>query len=235
MAGYAIGTCSLAADEGLIVKKRVNRERPPAIFIADSLGLDFLNSVATPVDRPVDWLDDGEGLAQWLAQAGLVPADALDEMKARAMLGELDKVAGQARALREWFRGFVRKHMGRPLPPRALQELAPLNRLLERDEGFSRIARHRDGDGEHLELRMMRRWRSPETLLLPIGEALARFVCEEDFAAVKACEGDVCTLVFADRTRRRARRWCSMAVCGNRAKQAAHRERARKGTRKRSS
>jgi predicted RNA-binding Zn ribbon-like protein len=125
--------------------------------------------------------------------------------------------------------------MGRPLPVKALQELAPLNRLLERDEGFSRIARLRDGDGERLELRKMRRWRSPESLLLPIGEALARFVCEEDFAAVKACEGSSCTLVFADHTRGRARRWCSMAVCGNRAKQAAHRERARKGTRKRSS
>jgi hypothetical protein len=77
--------------------------------------------------------------------------------------------------------------------------------------------------------RPMRRWRSPESLLLPIAEALARFVCEEHFANVKACEGHSCTLVFADRTRRRARRWCSMAVCGNRAKQAAHRKRLKNG------
>ncbi|MGB6892839.1 MAG: CGNR zinc finger domain-containing protein, partial [Xanthobacteraceae bacterium] len=27
------------------------------------------------------------------------------------------------------------------------------------------------------------------------------------------------------RTRSRARKWCSMAICGNRAKQAAHRNR----------
>jgi len=74
----------------------------------------------------------------------------------------------------------------------------------------------------------MRRWRSPESLLLPIGEALATFVCQEDFANVKACEGHSCTLVFADHTRRRARRWCSMAICGNRAKQAAHRNRLKK-------
>ena len=201
------------------------QHRPPAIFIADSVGLDFLNSIATPVDTPVDWLDSGDGLLRWLAQAGLVPADALNELKARAMPGELDKVADQARALREWFRGFVRKHMGRSLSPRALHELGPLNRLLERDEAFSRISRHRHGGGNCLELLTMRRWRSPESLLLPIGEALARFVCEEDFADVKACEGHSCTLMFADRTQRRARRWCSMAVCGNRAKQAAHRSR----------
>ena len=204
------------------------RHRLPAIFIADSLGLDFLNSIATPVDTPIDWLDSGDGLLRWLAQAKLVPADVLDELKARAMPGELDKVADQARALREWFRGFVRKHMGRPLTTRALQELGPLNRLLERDEAFSQISRHHQSDGGHLQLRMMRRWRSPESLLLPIGEALAKFVCEDNFANVKACEGHTCTLVFADRTRRRARRWCSMAICGNRAKQAAHRSRLKK-------
>jgi predicted RNA-binding Zn ribbon-like protein len=197
----------------------------PAIFIADSPGLDFLNSVATPVDTPVDWLDSGDGLLRWLAQAKLLPAAALDELKARAMPGELDKVAGQARALREWFRGFVRKYMGRPLPLKALQELGPLNKLLERDEAFSQVSRHREHDGDRLELRAMRRWRSPESLLLPIGEVLAKFVCEEDFANIKACEGHNCTLVFADHTRRRARRWCNMAVCGNRAKQAAHRDR----------
>jgi predicted RNA-binding Zn ribbon-like protein len=201
------------------------QHRPPAIFIADSLGLDFLNSVATPVDTPVDWIDNGDGLLKWLAQARLAPVDELEELKARAMPGELDKVAGQARALREWFRGFVRKHMGRPLTPKTLQELGRLNWLLERDERFSRITRHRHGGGERLELQIMRHWRSPEALLLPIGEILARFVCEEDFANVKACEGPTCTLMFADHTRRRARRWCSMAVCGNRAKQAAHRKR----------
>jgi Putative stress-induced transcription regulator len=90
---------------------------PPAIFVADSLGLDFLNSIATPVDTPVDWLDSGDGLLRWLAQAKLVPADARNELKARAMPGELDKVAEQARALREWFREFIHKHKGRPLPP----------------------------------------------------------------------------------------------------------------------
>jgi predicted RNA-binding Zn ribbon-like protein len=199
--------------------------RPPAMFIADTLGLDFLNSVATPVDTPVDWLDDGDGLLDWLAQAKLVPPDELDALKARAKPGELDKVASEARALREWFRGFVREHAGRPLGPVALQELGPLNKLLEQDEVFSRIE-PRSGDSHHgLALRTMRRWPSSRSLLLPIGEAMAKFVCEEDFSDVKACEGHHCTMLFADHTRRRARRWCIMAVCGNRAKQAAHRHR----------
>ena len=199
--------------------------RPPAIFIADAPGLDFLNSIATPVDTEVDWIDDGNGLLDWLEQASLVPADALEILQAQAMPGEFDTVAAQARSLREWFRGFVRQHKGRPLSAETLRELEPLNRLLERDEGFGRIVVRNHGSAAGLELRMMRRWRSPESLLLPIGEALAKFVCEEDFSYVKACEGPACTLMFADHTRGHARRWCSMAICGNRAKQAAHRHR----------
>jgi len=199
-------------------------DRPPAMFIADALGLDFLNSVATPVDTPVDWIDDGDGLIDWLTQAKLMPADELDALKARAAPGELDKVAREARALREWFRGFVRKHAGRPLTAAALNELGPLNSLLERDEIFSRIETG-PGDGGVLSLQRKRRWRSPEQLLLPVGEVMAKFVCDEDFSDVKACEGHHCTMLFADHTRRRARRWCAMAICGNRAKQAAHRNR----------
>ncbi|MDA9427250.1 hypothetical protein XH97_34820 [Bradyrhizobium sp. CCBAU 53380] len=193
------------------------------MFIADSLGLDFLNSVATPVDTPVDWIDDGDGLIDWLSQAKLVPADELDALKADARPGELDEVADQARALREWFRKFVLEHAGRPLTAKALHELGPLNSILERDEAFLQIVPRHGEEG--LALQRMRRWRSPESLLLPVGEALAKFVCEEDFANVKACEGHNCTMLFADHTHRRARRWCVMAVCGNRAKQAAHRSR----------
>jgi predicted RNA-binding Zn ribbon-like protein len=199
--------------------------RPPALFVADAIGLDFVNSIATPLNTVIDWIDDGDGLLSWLDQARLVPSDALEALRVRALPGELDKVADQARSLREWFRGFVRSHMGRPLTAGDLRQLKPLNRLLERDEAFSQIVPDRAGDGVPLALRTMRRWRSPESLLLPIGDAVAQFACTVDFSQVKACEGHPCSLMFVDKTRGQARRWCSMAVCGNRAKQSAHRNR----------
>ncbi len=217
-------------------------QHAPALFLADAAALDFLNSVATPVDVPVEWLDDGEGLLNWLAQAKLVPDEVLGHLRSRSTSAQLNKVAEQARQLREWFRGFVQEHRGRPLTGRALGKLDRLNRLLERDEAFSQItlakidsaaAGHGDvlatSPGAPLELRATRKWSSPEALLLPIAETLARFVCSEDFTYIKACEGPVCTLLFADHTRSRARRWCSMALCGNRAKQAAHRQRLKSG------
>jgi predicted RNA-binding Zn ribbon-like protein len=204
-------------------------QQTPAIFIAGDPALDFLNSVATPVDVPVEWLDDGEGLLDWLRQAQLVPAPVLKAVRARSSPRELDEVAEQARNLREWFRGFVDKERGRPLARDSLRKLERLNRLLARDESFGQIAPAAGADGGALELRVMRRWNSPDALLLAVAEALARFVCSEDFTYIKACEGPACTLLFADRTRGRARRWCSMAICGNRAKQAAHRHRSKEG------
>ncbi|MDN7178982.1 CGNR zinc finger domain-containing protein [Caballeronia sp. SEWSISQ10-4 2] len=199
----------------------------PAIFVADAPGLDFLNSVATPVDEEVDWISDGEGLLAWLEQAELVPGAALEEIRVRSTAAELDDVAARARDLREWFREFVRKRKGRPLVAKDLREIEPLNQLLERDQQHGEIVTNIAGGVTSFELRANRRWQSAASLLMPIAEALARLVCEEDLTYVKACEGPRCTLMFADHTRGHARRWCSMAICGNRAKVAAHRKRLR--------
>ncbi len=196
--------------------------RPPPIFLADSTGLDFLNSIIHPGGVAVEWLACGEDLLAWLEQAGLIAADVAASLRAGALPGELDAAAAQARALRTWFRGFVDTHKGRPLSADDLPQLAPLNQVLGRDEAFGQIVAQNGA----LVTRMQRRWRSPDALLLPIARAMAVLVCTDDFSRVKSCEGHGCSLVFIDRTRGNARRWCSMAVCGNRAKQAAHRARA---------
>lgn len=200
-------------------------QKSPAMFIADSTGLDFLNSTATPADTKIDWIADGNGLLAWLEQASLVPVDVLNTMRKQAQPEELDRVAAQARKLREWFRTFIHAHRGRPLRTVDLVDLEPLNRLLSRDEGFGQLVARQKGKTLALEFQRARRWRSPEALLTPIAEAMAKLLAEEDLADVKACEGPACTLLFADRTRGRSRRWCSMNVCGNRAKQIAHRHR----------
>jgi predicted RNA-binding Zn ribbon-like protein len=203
----------------------MNSHLPPALFVGESLGLDFLNSIATPVDIKVEWIGNGSDLLDWLEQARLVPVDVLNEFRISAVPGELDGIASQARSLREWFRDFVNQNKGRKLNANSVNALEPINRLLARDEAYNQVVFE---NGSNPSYRKSRRWRSPESLLMPIAEAMANLICEEDMTYVKACEGHDCTLMFLDRTKSHARRWCSMGICGNRAKQAAHRARAKK-------
>lgn len=203
------------------------------MFLADAPGLDFLNSIAVPVDDQVEWLNTGEDLLSWLEQARLVRTEVLEEIRRNAGPGELDAVAAQARALREWFRAFVLRHKGKRLTRAAINELEPLNRILARDEVYGQISVRETGEAadaaapSELEFTPQRRWRSPDSLLLPIAKAIADLVSTADFKYVKHCEGPTCTLMFLDTTRGHIRRWCSMSVCGNRAKQALHRARLR--------
>jgi predicted RNA-binding Zn ribbon-like protein len=219
-------------------KLEISDNRPPPMFIADDLGLDFLNSIGTPVNTVIEWLANGEDLLTWLEQAKLIDPAQAAAIRVSSFPGELDEVAAQARALREWFRGFVLAHMGRPLTAKALDLLEPLNRVLERDEMYGAIVprsahpqNQRMPSG--LEWRVLRRWSTPNALLLPIAQAMAHLVCSEDFSLVKGCEGKTCTLLFLDTTHGRARRWCSMTICGNRVKQAAHRQRSKRKSRPR--
>jgi predicted RNA-binding Zn ribbon-like protein len=207
--------------------------RPPPFFIAGNLGLDFLNTIAVPLDTKVEWLASGEDLLAWLSQAELVPQGALRALRRNTRSAELDATAAKARALRDWFKKFVYEHMGKPLPAKALRRLNRLNQLLARDEEFGQIVvRERRagqaGSESNLDWSPQRRWHSPDTLLLPLARALADLVSTENFKDLKACEGHVCTLLFIDRTRNRGRKWCSMGICGNRAKQANLRRRAKR-------
>jgi predicted RNA-binding Zn ribbon-like protein len=209
--------------------------RPAPFFISDDLALDFLNSIATPWGEEIEWLATGGDLVAWLEAAHAVPATVLAQFRKRTGSRALDSVAFQARELREWFRIFVRNHAGKPLAASALRELAPLNQLLERDEAYRQIeiappshGGENDGDEQRgLRWRAMRRWHSPKALLLPIAEAIGELVCRKDLTLVRRCEGLTCTMWFHDVSKGHARRWCSMAVCGNRAKAVAHRARAR--------
>jgi predicted RNA-binding Zn ribbon-like protein len=206
--------------------------RPDPFFVGGALALDFLNSIATPVDTPVEWITSGEDLLKWLDVARLVPKEVLGAMRRSTVPGELDAVATQAVALREWFRRFVDDHWGKPLRQETVRELAPLNRILQRDQEYGQIARREQGRDpamrSALEWRPLRRWQTADTLLLPIAKSMAELLCNEDFSHVKGCERPACTLFFLDRTHGRARRWCSMALCGNRVKQAAYRKRERR-------
>jgi predicted RNA-binding Zn ribbon-like protein len=195
-------------------------QRPDPFFLADHRALDFLNSVATPQDERIDWLADGPSLLNWLSQGFGVSTAAVDGSR------EANAMAARARTLREWFRGFVAKHAGTPLTSGAARTLKPLNEVLASDHIYQQIVAG-DGD-EALVLRAAHRPNTPNAMLQPIAQAIADLVCHADFTNVRHCEGAGCTFWFLDTSKAHRRRWCSMAICGNRAKVAQHRARQRR-------
>jgi predicted RNA-binding Zn ribbon-like protein len=205
--------------------KAVPRPTPSAAYqVGDHPAVDFLNTYGTPDGVPTEWLATGAALLNWLEQAELIDAATASRFRAdEAVTVRLEAVAIGARALREWLRGFVRRHAGQPLGPEAAAELGPLNLLLAEDRRYARVS----GAAEGLTLQHLHRWETPEELLQPIAGVIADLVCHADFRLIRSCEGQGCSLMFLDRTKAHARRWCSMALCGNRAKAAAHRARQR--------
>nr|WP_221383261.1 CGNR zinc finger domain-containing protein [Actinoplanes polyasparticus] len=61
--------------------------------------------------------------------------------------------------------------------------------------------------------------------------ALIHVTARPDWPRLKACRALDCGWVFVDGSRNMSRRWCDMGDCGNRAKGAAFRSRARQGRR----
>ena len=189
-----------------------------------------------PGGKEVEWLGDGKDLLAWLSAAGVGDPSVLRLAPTEVGARRLDVIAGQARSLREWLRSFVKRHAGRPLPRSAAGEIRPLNELLGEDNAFRSIeaapahARRHGREFRWADLASPSAKHSAgRALLLPIADAIGDLLTAEDFTLVRRCEGTGCSLVFLDRTKNHARRWCSIAWCGNRAKAAAHRARHRGG------
>jgi predicted RNA-binding Zn ribbon-like protein len=65
-----------------------------------------------------------------------------------------------------------------------------------------------------------------ETILGPIALSALTLLTQSDVSRIKQCgSGDRCGWLFFDTTKNKQRRWCEMEICGNRAKQRAHRAR----------
>lgn len=83
------------------------------------------------------------------------------------------------------------------------------------------------------ERHLVRAGRDTLAPLAPLAEAAAEFLARPDFSGVKRCGNPDCSMLFHDASATGRRRWCDMAVCGNRMKVAAFRGRTHKHPTKR--
>lgn len=152
---------------------------------------------------------DAATLGRWLVEHELLSAaDA-------AALTEADRK--RAIALREALRDLLGSNAGEPLDPASAQLIeaetrrAPLEVCFD-ETGGAVLAPARGGmDG----------------VVARVLAAIAAASIEGTWRRLKACRDDTCRWAFYDASRNASSAWCSMAVCGNRAKARRHRERKR--------
>jgi len=170
------------------------------------LVIDFVNTL--DLEEGTDELSSADDLADWLAKRRLGTARslALDEGEHR-----------RAIELREALRSLMLANNGGRHAPRAGRELERAAREGElgihfADDGSAALAPGAGGFAGAL-----------ARLLVPVAEAIA----DGSWQRVKACRAADCHWAFYDRSRNRSGVWCSMAVCGNRAKVRSYRSRGR--------
>jgi predicted RNA-binding Zn ribbon-like protein len=191
--------------------------RREVIKIGGDLAVDFANTVHAPGLSGGSihaWAD----LVDFLDLRGAVAPG--DGARLRAM-GETDArrcAAAFARALH--LRETIRAMLDAMARKRSLRAgwVAEVNEALAWGAGAPRLLRQDTG------------WRlgfspgptGPLGVLGPVARAIADLAASGRSVEIGKCANPRCVLYFRDRSRTRRRRWCSMAVCGNRMKVAAH-------------
>ncbi len=192
------------------------------LFLGSHPAIDFLNTRLSPKGEPIELIGDGPSFVAWLASAGLLDTATASRTKRRFGVEALDAAAAEARRFREWARDWLSRWRDTPGSDYKV-ELLRLNRLLERAKCYREARGTKDGVHliEHC------RTDTADELIVLVATQLALLIATERPALLKQCAGTGCTLWFLDRTKAHGRLFCSAAVCGNRAKVAAFRERQR--------
>ena len=191
--------------------------RHPPRFIGGARGLDFINTVEWRTDRDArqERLVDYAELAIWCAKAGLIGAAEAKRLvaAARRKPHEARAVLRRAIALREACVDVLRQPSARHAAAldRALQA-AHCRPTLSITDGL-RFAPLGAGLGRPFVL---------------IALEIAALFAAQPSDRVRTCANPRCGWMFIDGSRNRARRWCEMAGCGNRAKAHAHYVRAKR-------
>jgi len=178
------------------------------LFLGDHLALDLLNTQMMVEGRKRDVLADNEDAARWLEQVGLGPVDELSALESGHLVTQLRSLRASIETL------VAARRENLPADPSALNAfLRPaVPQLSWEGAGPPMLERFHQPDG------IARR-------LSQIAFAAAQLLAEGEVQLLRKCESADCSLMFYDRTKSHKRRWCSMALCGNRHKVAEFRKR----------
>lgn len=187
-----------------------------------ALALAFLNTTSPPGGGPDLWTAP-QDVRAWLSDEGLA---AHPEALAGLTLPDLRVLFDDAVRLRHALTELVEGWTAQSATPSAMA-LMELNRRLGRQP--RRGLELASGSGGY-EIRQHVARASVSELLAPIAEAGALLLAQGEPTRVRRCAAPGCPRWFLDTSKNQQRRWCAMAVCGNRAKVSAHHLRSRRAS-----
>lgn len=197
------------------------------IFVSGQLSLDFINIRIGANDGPVDFFAEFSDLVAWLQQAGtLSSTDAKAALAAWGDRPEARRLLDRARDLRTALHEMAERLVaGKSAGQGALDEI---NRVLAQATGYNQLVRNPNGYALHFQPARS----EAIQLLMPIALSAAELLRDCDPQRIRRCGNPVCNLYYYDTSKNRTRRWCSMAVCGNRMKAASFYRRGQKKKRR---
>jgi predicted RNA-binding Zn ribbon-like protein len=207
-----------------------SNNEPPDIsflFVGNHPCLDFINTKPVVDGQPVDLLATFSDLLAWFRQAHLLSKEGSTKRLERQWAGETkgQQILEEARAFREALREMVQRIAeGRAVPQGSVEGI---NELLRYRLGYPQLTRRRDTFSRDFQTES----EDAHQLLGLLAEAASDLLCTCDLSLIKKCQNPACVLFFYDTTKNHARHWCSMSLCGNRSKVAAHYHRHRRKTR----
>jgi predicted RNA-binding Zn ribbon-like protein len=196
------------------------------LFVGNHPCLDFINTQMVVKGAPTDVLESFEDLVSWLVHAKLLTQSQADSAGAELNRKETTSLLEQAKAFRVTLRGLAERIVAHK--PILDSTINAINQLLSQRPGYPQLVRNEGG----FEQRFHSAATPAHNLLVPLVEAACDLLCRADFALIKKCGNPACILYFYDTTKNHARNWCSMQLCGNRIKVAAHYRRKRNKQRK---
>jgi predicted RNA-binding Zn ribbon-like protein len=201
----------------------VRHDQDPEPRDSDELFVDFANTLSHTRGEPHDEVPDADALLGWLRDHGLISAR-----------GRATEAARMRRHPEEEARRMERFRHLRSVLHQVAGELArdgepsdgaitQLNHILRHGLHYHQLRRGAGG----AEYEVSQVGDRLDQARAAIAGSFAHFLADDAPDRLRVCANDGCRWIFVDRSPTGRRRWCDMRTCGNQAKEARHRARAR--------
>ncbi len=201
----------------------LNHESLPEPNAAGELFVDFANTLEYDRGEAIDSVPEPDALLTWLRERDLISdrGRATESARLRRDPQEAARRLERFGHLRQLLHD-VAESVGRSGHP-SKRQVRELNHILRHGLHYHELRLDSDGTryafaqvGDRL-----------DQARATIASSLAHFLADDDASRLRACANPACRLVFVDHSPTGRRRWCDMRTCGNQAKVARHRARAR--------